>query len=255
MDISKENTQTALESLVRLAAIIPVLGILLYSLGWNYWSSYFENLKIPLFFISLSIETVIITTWKFTLGSILLTSYALIDFLQKKHRQKFEIAGALLIIYIAFVIGLQRQISTKAFIISAICGFAVFTVYRLIEKRFKIAPTEISKTMYLTIICISIYVFGFFYYSYKGKTEAEKFISSYYENVEITLSDDSKMLGYLITNMQNKYFVLIEKPEDCLKSTIILNEGDIRQINLNVCRQTNLDKSLARVSVHKDKIF
>lgn len=232
MDISKENTQTALESLVRLAAIIPVLGILLYSLGWNYWSSYFENLKIPLFFISLSIETVIITTWKLTLGSILLTSYALIDFLHKKHRQKFEIAGAFLIVYIAFVIGLQRQISTKAFIISVICGFAVFTLYRLIERRFKIAPTEISKTTYLTIICISIYIFGFFYYSHKGKTEAEKFISGYYENVEITLNDDSKMLGHLITNMQNKYFVLIEEPEECLKSTIILNEGDIRQINL-----------------------
>src|SRR5690606_20266178 len=100
--MNKENGQTTFESVLKLTAMIPALGVLLYSFGWNYWSSYFENLGIPVSLISLSIETVIVTTWKFTVGAIFLTNFVLIDFFKNRRQEKFDIPGSLFAVYVAF---------------------------------------------------------------------------------------------------------------------------------------------------------
>lgn len=233
---TKENTY--LENFLKFTAIIPIVGILLYSLGWNYWDKYFEEFGIAETLISLSIEKIIITTWPFLIGAILLANFPIIHILENKTEDKFEILTAVFVIFIAILLGVESELTNTGFLVTFLVAVFVFIILKILDRKRKITLAKMSRINYIILICVSTYAFGIYFYRSVGSRDAIAFKKDFKQNVQLTLNDKTEILGSLITNMDNKYFLLVTDKNQ-VKRVIILNDSNVSKLEILTTKSAN----------------
>lgn len=222
MEESKQKT------IIDYAAILSIGGVILYQMGWTYWSYYFESLNIDASFIDIPFETIISTTWA-NLVFVLLMYYSIIQDYYKT-KDKTDVINFIFILLSYLLIMINTISDFKKSLLYYYVGLAITYLIINFVLKFKKKPRwEMQKKTFLYVISISIYLISLFTYAYKGAIKGAKMAEKYEENIKITYATDQITYGKLIYFMNNKYFIIIETDE-CNKETMIINNDEIRRV-------------------------
>ncbi|MBC7607579.1 MAG: hypothetical protein H7199_11595 [Burkholderiales bacterium] len=178
------------------ASILAVGGIVLYSLGWTYWSKYYKDLKIDFTFIDLQTDKIIATTWLFVISMLSFFVLAFTHILENKHKSTIDAIGTAFVIASGIIIflGSSSIINIRWFVGSVIFSFFLLFIIRWFCNKLNL-QTEMSLNLFNYILFFVIYFCSIFYFNNLAKKDANTFIKSYKDNIELTLNKDNQIVN------------------------------------------------------------
>jgi hypothetical protein len=212
---------------VDIASVITIGGVLLYSLGFMYWKSYFEVFKIDISFIDFSIDRIIATTWLLIMAIIYFINSKLITLMSNK--QEYSISDLLPAYgFIPFVMILHYFTDIKLMIL--LCLFYLIIYIITLQLLSKFVKRIWERNYFVIIFFMGLYLTSAIYYTTMGTTQGKLIISNYNENVELSLKDSKIIKGMFISLMKNKYFIL--KKDKNKVDVLIYSENDISNVKI-----------------------
>lgn len=228
-----QKKENGFPKVIDIASLISIGGILLFNLGWIYWTSYFKTLQIDPSFIEIPFSKLLVTTWYYVLlvfsGFYLTFNY----FIESKNDDKINVLAACWVILNSLLfICFWLEIFSVSWMAIIFCSISVLfiSLYIVIRKK-KIAINIMSPAIFKYILIVVIYVSSIYIYHDLGIKRANKFKKGYSENIELILAkDNSILIGKFITFMSNKYFILVKTNDEL--SIIIINDSEVLQAKI-----------------------
>lgn len=223
------------KSMFDVAALISVIGIFLYVLGYLYLRNYYKVLQVSSSFLDLSLNNVLVKTWPLILVTILGFVPVFFQVFIKNHGVK-QLPLAETIIYLFASILLLPvgmwflgRTSWRDTLIAFILMFPLVFLNVYLGNRITSVKT-VEKVLYKYFLLCIFPLASMLIYSYKGQAYGEKIKAEYEDDVEITLNhDNQKINGKYLLFSNNKYIVMIEN-NNCEKETFIINNEDVSYI-------------------------
>lgn len=217
-----------------LATIITIVGILMYSLGWIYWNTYFNTLTIDTSFIDIPFDRIIVTTWWFLIFSVFSFNFLfqyIVDCSENKKQFDSLIIGIQIFTGIYISIILAFNLNVWWLLLGMFLSIPIYKILDHFRPKSKINATSFTLKSISFILIGLIYVCSLFFNYNKAVRDANSLVDKYVENIEITLKTDSTNIsGRFIGLMKNKYFILVKKNNK--SEILVINESDASQIKL-----------------------
>lgn len=222
------SEESAKKKLFDIATILTVGGIILYQMGWIYWTNYFSAFNIDPSFIEMPFEKFIATTWYISLIIIFGFLIGSLHVIEKE--ENLDIGSAIFCIVIAVISLLARFINDILFIILLVSTLSVFLIYIKISLEKNLTTKIIDRTKFFYILLVIMYILSFIIYSDRGENDAQKLIQNFKKpDIEIFCNDKSRAKGKFISFMNGKYFIII-KDKHGKNQTFILNDSEVHYV-------------------------
>lgn len=223
--------QISKKNILDIATALTVGGIILYQMGWIYWTNYFSVFNIDASFIEMPFEKFIATTWYISLIILLSFTISAIHVLESES-EKIDPATAVVSVTLALLFVFEKHFKDLTFLILFAGIVIVFWLYLVIATRFNFITSSKSiskKKFFYALLCI-MYVLAFIVYSGKGGSDAEKLIKNFKKpDIEIFCNNKARASGKFISFMNGKYFIII-KDKKGKNQTFILNDSEVHHV-------------------------
>ena len=211
---------------IDIATSLTIGGILLYALGWMYWTKYFTILNVNSSYINLSFDKIIATTWLLMLNIIGGFLVSIQHFFERKESD-LDITSSIYVIICSIFILLGFTTNDNFWYIILLAFFLLYAIVMKIMIKTGRKFGRMSKNIFINIWIVLVFSASSFYYIYKGEKDAKKILNEYEENVEIYLNlNEKKISGKFITFMNDKYFLIVENRK-CEKELIFINNEHV----------------------------
>ncbi|MFD2943257.1 hypothetical protein [Flavobacterium notoginsengisoli] len=215
--------------LVDTAAVITVGGIILYQMGWIYWTSYFSALSINSSFVEMSFEKLIATTWNISVLIIFSFSISAVHAYDSTG-SRIDAHTAIATIILAVLCVFEKYFNNVIFPILLTGAVFLFCLYLFLAPKFKIPSRSFDKRIFIYFSLLIMYLVSFFVYSAKGRNDAEKLVKdSKNPDMEIFCNDGSRTRGRFISSMNGRYFILA-KDEKGKMHTFIFSDSEVHHV-------------------------
>lgn len=214
------------KTILDFATTITIIGILLYYLGWVYWSNYLENFGIQLSFVEISPEKIIVTTWPFMLLTLLNFGISFTHILESKE-EKLDALQSIIIAGLCVILclwGIFQNMTLQTIVFVYVFLAIILSIIRM---KWKINIGNIAKKNFQISMFFLVYILSIvFSYSYSDR-KAKEILENYQNNIEVTFTDKEKLTGKFIIIMNDNVFLLFEN-KNCKRDLIIINNSEIR---------------------------
>lgn len=219
----EENT---LNKITDLATTITIGGIVLYQMGWVYWTNYFSVLDIDASFIEMPFEKFITTTWYLSLFVFFSFLAGVIEVLNKKGND-LDASSAIFGVSVAITMILSTYMSNILFI-SILSGLLLFFILHMyLSSKYNIEQKTVNKSKFIYGVLVIMYFLCFLVYSDKAKKDANEVRKKFKnQDIEITFNNESKAKGKFVFYMNSKYFILVKNKKGKVE-TVVLNDSEI----------------------------
>lgn len=211
---------------IDIATSLTIGGVLLYILGWMYWTKYFTTLNVNSSYINLSFEKIIATTWLLILnvfGGFLISIH---HFFERKESD-LDIMSSIYVIICSIFILIGFTTNDNFWYIVLLTFFLLYAIAMKIMVKTRQKFGRMSKNIFINIWIVLVFSASSIYYIYQGEKDAKKILNEYEENVEICLNLNEKIIsGKFITFMNDKYFLIVENYK-CEKEIIVINNEQV----------------------------
>lgn len=211
---------------IDIATALTIGGILLYVLGWMYWTKYYSILNINSSYINLSFEKIIATTWVLILNIIGGFIISIHHLFERKERD-LDLISSIYVIICSILILVGYATNDDFWYILLLAFFLFYAILIKILTKIGIKFRRMTKNIYINISIILIFFASSMYYNYKGEKDATKLLDEYEENVKVQLNLNNEIIsGKFITFMNEKYFLIVEN-YNCEKELIVINNEQV----------------------------
>ena len=226
--MEKKKNSIFFNKIFDFATILSLCGVLLYMYGWIYWSAYFGFFNIDPFYIEIPFSKIIATSWLFAVVSIFYGAFPIIFHFIGRHK-KPPITYLILSItcIILLNIALVGLISYKI----ALSLILLFSIVSEILRYFTRFGSLTIKLKTFIILTSSIGIISLLFISNNlGVVRAKEFVKYSKTYSSLTLMDNSKINGRLVSNMGNKYFFLV--PDNGKFSIIVIESVNVKTVQI-----------------------
>jgi len=225
-----------------LAISLAIGSGVLYLLSWNYWRSYFQYFGIDPSFINITFHNIIASSWSpllallfSTLLFVISSSNSYVENIEdlKVSTSSFFIAFGMLSLMLMLP-QYRENFTIFIVIVFSIVIFMLFTVYKYSDEYLHIGL--LSRFFVLSTISG---IFLLFYLmqisSSMGRWDAHNKMILHQPIYNIEMDYDRIYDRYtIIAYMDNNYFFIKKTHHNNIDSTIILNQANIKSINIKL---------------------
>lgn len=220
---------SAKKNILDIATTLTVGGIVLYQMGWAYWTAYFHNFNINSSFIEMPFEKFIATTWYISIIVFFAFITGALHLFENKEEQIDFIMGTICIV-ISVVTLLSKFLSDVTFLMILTCLIVLLFLYFFALFKNRIQSNTIGRTKFLYILLVIMYILSFVIYTEKADTDAKKVIQNFKKaDIEIFFNDKSRGSGKFIAYMNNKYFIIVKDKKGKIQ-TVVLNDTEVHHV-------------------------
>ena len=213
-----------------LGIVVTIGGILLYSLGWVYWKTYFKGLNIDISFIDLTIDRIIATTWLYVYVIIAPFLFAIYNMFNK-NLTYYDKSDLKIIFTMGFLSLVLLENSILQIVLICVLYIVFLIGYHILSNRINfLLELKMRKSHFAILFYFILYILCFCYCDYTGRMDVDKFINNYKVNVTLTKKDTSAIQGKFIGLMRNTYFILVKNKS--IYETYGIREDEVAKIKL-----------------------